>query len=146
MKKSLLIGLFLLLWSLWGASTVTKSLAELPWEGKMPLHKELGLLSDPSAGNNLVAAKTQQAFTTFYGPLWFEEYVTVTSRRMLNKLYDPFLSKTLPAKVLIGETQRAGNQYTVSIILEGALGKTKATVVWIEEEKKGLMITSFSFL
>ncbi|NLA92150.1 MAG: hypothetical protein GX842_01750 [Spirochaetales bacterium] len=146
MKKVPLLTLLLICFPLLGAPTLTKSLLELPWEGKMPIHKSVGLLSDPAAATHPIVAKSQQAFSSPYGPLWFERFVATDSRIMLNKIYDSLLSTVLPAKVVIGVPQVTGNQVAVPLYLEGRGESVRAAVVWVEEGKKGWVITSISLL
>ncbi len=146
MKKVPLFALLLLCLPLIGAPTLTQSLLELPWEGKMPIHKNVGLLSDPATASHPTVIKSQQAFSSPYGPLWFERFVASDSRIMLNKIYDSVLSSLLPAKVIIGEPRVTGNQVALPLLLEGHSESVRATVVWIEEGKKGWVITSISLL
>ncbi len=146
MKKVPLFALLLLCLPLIGAPTLAQSLLELPWEGKMPIHKSVGLLSDPATAPHPTVIKSQQAFSSPYGPLWFEHFVASDSRIMLNKIYDSVLSSILPAKVIIGEPQVTGNQVAVPLLLVGHLERIRATVVWVEEGRKGWVITSISLL
>lgn len=83
MRKVPIFILCLLCLPLLGAATLTQSLEELPWEGKMPIHKSVGLLSDPAKGTHPTVAKSQQAFSSPYGPLWFDHYVATESRTIL---------------------------------------------------------------
>lgn len=146
MRKVAIFTLLLLSLSVIGAATLTQSLQELPWEGKMPIHKSIGLLSDPAQSSHPTVIKSQQAFSAPYGPLWFDHFVATDSRLMLNKIYDPLLSTILPAKIVIGEPQIFGNQVATPLLLEGRGESVRASVVWIEEGKRGWVITSISLL
>ncbi|HHU88835.1 MAG: hypothetical protein ACOXZ2_07715 [Sphaerochaetaceae bacterium] len=146
MRKVPIFILCLLCLPLLGAATLTQSLEELPWEGKMPIHKSVGLLSDPAKGTHPTVAKSQQAFSSPYGPLWFDHYVATESRTILNRIYDPLLSSILPAKIVMGEPQSSGSQVAIPLLLEGRGESVRATVVWVEEGKRGWVITSISLL
>ncbi len=145
MKKVLAILIITLVWSLAAAPTATQAVLELPWLGRMPIHENLGLLSDPARPEHPVVARTQQAFSSFYGPTWFEHYVDADARYMLNKLYDTFLSSNLPTPISIGRVTVSGSQAFVQIEIKTQESLSGATVVWSQDSKKRWMIVSLSF-
>ncbi len=144
MKKVLVVIIIFLVWNLPAAPTVTQAVLELPWVGHMPMHQNLGMLSDPGRPEHPVIARTQQAFSTFYGPTWFEQFVDADARYMLNKLYDVFLSSSLPTPINIGRVTVSGSQASVQIEMKVQETRTNATIVWIQDPKKRWVIVSLS--
>lgn len=145
--KKVLIGLLVLIaWSgvFLTATTVTQAVLELPWIGQMPIHETLGMLSDPGIPSHPVIARTQEAFSGVYGPLWYEDFVHSDARYMLNKLHDSLLSSMLPATISIGKIIISNNQVSVQIEAKNQEAITHLAAVWVQDTKNRWKIVTLS--
>ena len=94
-RKVVIVGILclqLVLVGLFAASTAAGALSGLPWHGQLPNDSTLGQVSDPAYPVHPVIWRSYEAFSDFYGPLWYEKHVHPDSRFVVNKMYDALLA------------------------------------------------------
>lgn len=147
-RKVVFIGLLYLQFVLVGifaASTTAGALSGLPWHGLLPNDATLGQISDPAYPMHPVIWRSYEAFSDFYGPLWYETYVHSESRFIVNKMYDALLANVLPATVSLGAPSFGKDQVAISVKLHGQ-GENESTlsVVWVPGPEGRWVIRSIS--
>jgi len=122
-------------------------LTGLPWHGQLPYDPTLGQISDPAYPVHPVILRSYEAFSDFYGPLWYEKHVHPESRFVLNKMYDTLLARVLPATVSLGTPSFGKDQVAIAVKLhgQGDDGPT-LSVVWVLGPGGRWMVTSISSL
>lgn len=140
-----LLCLQLFLAGLFAAPTVAGALSGLPWHGQLPYDSTLGQVSDPAYPVHPVVWRSYDAFSDFYGPLWYEKHVHPESRFILNKMYDALLAGVLPATVSLGTPSIGKDQVSIAVKLHGQ-GQDASTlsVVWVLGSGGRWMVGSIS--
>jgi hypothetical protein len=140
-----LLCLQLVLVGIFAASTTAEALSGLPWHGQLPNDSTLGQVSDPAYPVHPVIWRSYEAFSDFYGPLWYEKHVHSESRFIVNKMYDALLASALPATVSLGAPSFGKDQVAISMKLHGQGGsESSVSVVWVPGSEGRWMIRSIS--
>ncbi len=147
-RKVVIVGILclqLVLVGLFAASTAAGALSGLPWHGQLPNDSTLGQVSDPAYPVHPVIWRSYEAFSDFYGPLWYEKHVHPESRFVVNKMYDTLLAGVLPATLSLGTPSFGKDQVSIAVRLHGQ-GEYASTlsVVWVLGSGGRWMIGSIS--
>jgi hypothetical protein len=98
-------------WSV-GASQVSEALMRQPFIGNLPIDKDIGQLV-PHTFNDASRSATA-AFTSEFGPEWYDMYVEASVRFPFSRVHDTFLSTKLPFKaVMVGQSITRGTAVSI---------------------------------
>ncbi len=95
----LIICIYLVVFGLLGASQVAEALMRQPFIGNLPLDRDIGQIVPQTA--HAASRSAIDAFTSEFGPEWYDLYVDASVRIPFSRVHGPFLSTTLPFKAVM---------------------------------------------
>ena len=92
------------------ADPIAEGLLDLPWEGVLPQHTQLGQIVDVRSGTGMSEghAKAIEAFSSEYGPQWYNLYVDGQLHASINHVHGTFLAEHLPFSAVMAGSGTLG--------------------------------------
>jgi len=110
------ICVYLLVFGSLGASQVAEALMRQPFKGNLPIDKDVGQVVSKTA--HAASRSAMEAFTSQFGPDWYDLYVDASVRIPFSRVHGPFLATTLPFKaVMAGQVITRGAAVSIALKL-----------------------------